>query len=125
VKQRVAFAYGAAGFGQRLWFACPVCGRRCRILYGGSRFKCRLCHGARYESQFESSNWRLVRRAQKIRMRLGGSPSLEHPFPAKPTKLRWSTYRRLKAQDAALLDRGTANLARNLMRRVQSFAGRA
>ena len=23
------------------WFLCPSCGRRCRILYGGARFRCR------------------------------------------------------------------------------------
>ena len=36
--------------GQRQWFRCPGCHRRCRILYGGPRFRCRLCHGLRYES---------------------------------------------------------------------------
>ena len=31
--------------GIRRWFACPGCNRRSRILYGGPRFRCRLCHG--------------------------------------------------------------------------------
>ena len=35
--------------GCRHWFQCPSCWRRCRILYGGARFRCRLCRGARYE----------------------------------------------------------------------------
>ena len=35
--------------GVRQWFACPSCRRRCRILYGGARFRCRLCRGARFE----------------------------------------------------------------------------
>ena len=41
--------------GVRHWFSCPSCGRRCRILYGGARFRCRLCRGARYESQYQSA----------------------------------------------------------------------
>src|SRR5262245_19911462 len=28
--------------GWRHWFACPRCGRRCRVIYGGARFRCRL-----------------------------------------------------------------------------------
>ena len=35
--------------GSRHWFACPSCRRRCRIIYGGARFRCRVCYGARYE----------------------------------------------------------------------------
>ena len=41
--------------GVRHWFSCPSCGRRCRILYGGARFRCRLCRGARYESQYQAA----------------------------------------------------------------------
>src|SRR6476661_10882703 len=26
--------------GRRQWFECMACGRRCRILYGGTRFRC-------------------------------------------------------------------------------------
>ena len=33
------------------WFACPSCRRRCRVIYGGARFRCRLCYGAKYESE--------------------------------------------------------------------------
>ena len=40
--------------GQRLWFSCPRCGRRARLLYlppGGRRFLCRTCHRLTYKSQ--------------------------------------------------------------------------
>jgi len=33
--------------GWRHWFACPSCHRRYRIIYGGARFRCRLCYGAK------------------------------------------------------------------------------
>ena len=41
---------------------------------------------------------RLVRKAQKIRRRLGGEPGLIHPFPAKPKGMHWHTYQRLRAE---------------------------
>lgn len=42
--------------GQRWWFRCPACSRRCRILYlpfDGSMFACRQCHRLTYPSQQE------------------------------------------------------------------------
>ena len=54
--------------GTRRWFECPGCNRRSRILYG-PRFRCRLCHGLTYESQFESRGQRANGRARKIRRR--------------------------------------------------------
>ncbi len=41
--------------GRRPWFACPICGNRCRILYGGGgrhdEFACRTCQNLSYISQ--------------------------------------------------------------------------
>lgn len=42
--------------GQRWWFWCPACSRRCRILYlpfDESMFACRQCHRQTYPSQQE------------------------------------------------------------------------
>jgi hypothetical protein len=42
-------------------------------------------------------------RALSIRRRVGASSdALDGPFPPKPPKMRWGTYRRLRAVDAAL-----------------------
>lgn len=49
--------------GQRWWFSCPRCGRRCRILYRmpyAARFACRLCLGLRYRSQQRSRDERHI-----------------------------------------------------------------
>jgi hypothetical protein len=70
--------------GERLWFACPGCGRRCQVLYGGRRFRCRRCVGLPYASQHEARYDRLMSRAQDIRVRLGGSADLGAFFPEKP-----------------------------------------
>jgi hypothetical protein len=41
-----------------------------------------------------------MERARKIQIRLGGSPSLFDPFPAKPKGMWTSTYQRLWKQFA-------------------------
>jgi hypothetical protein len=86
--------------GERSWFACPRCGGRCAVLYGGWRFFCRRCAGVPYASQNEAVHDRLLRRVQDMRELLGGSryASLALPFPPKPKRMRWITYRRLRAE---------------------------
>ena len=101
VEERVPLVRTAQPFGgERLWFACPGCGRRCAVLYGGRRFRCRRCVGAPYGSQREARHERLLRRLQAIRARLGGNEyaSLGLPFPPRPKRMRWATYRRLRAE---------------------------
>src|SRR5215471_2273953 len=61
------------------------------------------CRGLKYASQSEASHWRAQRKALSIRHRMGESgDALDGPFPPKPPKMRWVTYRRLRAVDAAL-----------------------
>lgn len=42
--------------GPRLWFVCPTCARRVGVLYHtvGLPFRCRLCCGLAYPSQYRS-----------------------------------------------------------------------
>ena len=85
--------------GQRRWFVCPArsCGRRVAVLHLGSKyFLCRRCCGLAYASQREDKKYRALRRVQKIRMRLGGSGSVDDLFPEKPNRMRRTTYERLK-----------------------------
>ena len=77
--------------GERPWFVCSVaanrvyCGRRVTKLYGAGRlFACRHCYRLAYASQQESAHQRGLSKSQKIRMRLGGSPSMLEEFPGKP-----------------------------------------
>ena len=84
VEQRVPLTWTPCHLGgRRPWFVCPVysggryCGRRVAVLYGaGELFACPCCYGLAYASQHEAVRHRGLWKAQKIRMRLGGSPSL-------------------------------------------------
>jgi hypothetical protein len=104
VEQRVLIAWTACHLGgRRPWFVCSVyssgryCGRRVAVLYGaGELFACRRCYGLAYASQHEALHLRGLGKAQKVRMRLGGSPSMLEGFPDKPKGMHWETYDRLR-----------------------------
>lgn len=99
--ERTVCNYG----GTRTWFLCPRCGRRVAKLYGGSSFYCRHCHGLRYRSQAESGSDRLLRKARKIRARLGAGPSFYDSID-KPKWMRWPTFERLMAESTSYENAG-------------------
>ena len=100
IRELIPFVYTHTKFGgRRRWFECLSCKRRCRVLYGGRYFRCRKCYGAKYQSQYEQAYMRYGNREQDIRERLGGSASVDDPFPAKPKWMRWKTYARLYRED--------------------------
>ena len=104
VEEPVAIVWTPCHFGgSRPWFICPgvvngvPCGRRVGKLYGPGRyFLCRHCYGLAYQSQREQPHERALRRANSIRMRLGGEPGMLCPFPEKPKGMHWRTYERLR-----------------------------
>jgi hypothetical protein len=89
VKQQAAIAWTPCRFGgERPWFICSVyangtaCGRQVAKLYdAGQLFACRHCYRLAYGSQQESAHNRGLWKAQKIRVRLGGSASMLDAFP--------------------------------------------
>ncbi len=93
--------------GLRWWFTCPLvvdgerCGRRVQKLYlphSGRYFGCRHCYELSYESKNKDARMRAISKAQRIRRRLGGSPSIHEPFPEKPIAMWERTYNRLRDQ---------------------------
>jgi hypothetical protein len=83
--------------GLRWWFVCPQLNRRVRKLYlpvGGRHFWSRHAYELAYVSQRETKYDRALRRARKLRLRLGGDPT-DDEYPDKPPRMRWATYNRL------------------------------
>jgi hypothetical protein len=90
--------------GARPYFVCPgivngiACGRRVSKLYGaGTYFLCRHCYQLAYTSQREDRHDRALRRANNIRMRLGGEPGMASLFPNRPKGMHHKTYKRLQS----------------------------
>ncbi len=87
--------------GKRPWFICPgyngrSCGRRVAILYcNGLYFRCRHCFDLTYQSRNESRFDRSLRKARKVRTRLGASRDLFEPIIAKPKGMHWETFETL------------------------------
>jgi hypothetical protein len=119
VNEQVPFVWTKTKFhGKRAWFQCLTCRRRCRILYGGSLFRCRRCHGLKYESQYESMYSRGLSRAYALRKRFGQFGSLDEPFVAKPKGMHWTTYRRLEALDEQLQHRWALGMRQWMQRLI-------
>src|SRR5579863_10722190 len=67
------------------------CGRRVQKLYlppGCKFYGCRQCYNLGYSSQCEDEQIRARTKAEKIRLRLGGSPSLDEPLQRSSPLIR-------------------------------------
>jgi hypothetical protein len=85
--------------GNRAYFICPGpgdgtdCGRRSTKLHLSARlFLCRRCNKLSYRSQYEQSWQRALRRANKIKQRLGIDVGIGDPFPEKPKGMWTRTF---------------------------------
>lgn len=106
ISERFDFAFSEQPFGgRRRWIVCRSCQRRCRVIYGGTYFRCRQCYSATYPSQYEFIRLPGISRADRVRDKLGGEPGLINPFPRKPKGMHWRTYRRLEREDRAASER--------------------
>jgi hypothetical protein len=116
--------------GSRPYFVCPgvvngvACGHRVAKLFGAGRyFLCRHCHGLAYASQGEGALDRTLRRANKVRQRLGGEPGMAAHFPGRPKGMWQRTYDRLSwtvlEAEMAAEDQIHARLARVATRLVR------
>ena len=86
----------------RAWFLRPRCNRRVAVLCGlSTHFWCRHCYQLPYDSQRESYSARMIRKARKLRARLGADENLTEPVWVKPKGMHWRTFERLCVEDEA------------------------
>lgn len=97
--------------GTRPWLCCPGCDRNVRVVYRGQAgYRCRQCYCLRYPSQRERSHHRAIGMAQRLRMRLGGSPDLSQAFPDRPKGMHFRTYQRLLMRDEQWTNRWASGI---------------
>lgn len=131
IEEPVRIVHVPCGFaGARPYFICPgvvsgiECGRRVVKLHGSGRyFLCRYCHRLAHASQSEGHFDRTLRRADKIKQRLGGEPGLAVPFPKKPKGMWQRTYERLRdecIEAETRADEAFAILAERLLERIDN-----
>jgi hypothetical protein len=116
--------------GARPYFICPgvvngvACGRRVAKLFRSGRyFLCWHCYRLAHASQSESGWERALRRANRIRQRLGGEPGMVAPFPQRPKGMWRRTYERLRTRAFAaelLADTAFEVHAGRLLARLES-----
>ncbi len=82
--------------GQRPWFLCPKCNRRCGVIYRAKRlFTCRLCNNLAYQSQSEDMRGLLRRKLGKLEQRLGWDKATLTEILRRPQGMHRRTYDRL------------------------------
>jgi hypothetical protein len=97
--------------GFRYWFKCPDCNKRACVLYGGTIFKCRTCHGLVHKSRNESALDQAIRRLDKEKDKLWPDESLcfydSIGWLDKPKWMRQRTYVAKKIELLALENKVT------------------
>ena len=98
VEQRIPFDSTPCNYGGwRYWFLCPGCGRRVALLCGAGRFfQCRHCYKLTYGSKLESKADQRLRKAQKLREKLGVKPGA--PVIFKPKNMHQKTFDKLERE---------------------------
>lgn len=118
VTCRIPLGSDALHFGGRHWYAyCPHTSRRALKLYKFSGIEY-FCHRTAirplptYASQRESGSNRIFAQRWAIRRKLGDEFSDLFGEPMKPKWMRWHTFERYAARDAALAGREYVFMAR-------------
>jgi hypothetical protein len=108
--------------GAQTLFICPRCSRRVTTLALGRRyFRCRTCVGAAYASSQEGPTDRAMRRANKLKRRLGAEPGLDSWY-VRPRHMRRRTFDAIEARiQAAEAEVNDAHI--RLLGRLSSMRG--
>jgi hypothetical protein len=105
--------------GERYWFKCPECNKRACVLYGGTIFKCRSCHGLVHKSRNESTLDQAIRAFYKKKDQLDPNAHLSlYDSIAWLGKPKWMRYKTFESKKCELLylERKTTELMINRLR---------
>ena len=117
IKQRIYFDRTPCNYGgERIWFYCPHCGRRCAVVYGaGKYFACRKCYDLTYETCNETPRDRIASKANKLRKKIGARPGCFNELPIfKPKGMHQTTWDKIRYQIRWLEARIFADMGRQL-----------
>ncbi len=83
--------------GERVWFACPGCEKRCATIYIHGKPACRTCKRLTYGCQVEKPYEQHLRQARKIEniIESRGGVVSHGDIDRKPPTMHWSTFMRL------------------------------
>lgn len=115
-QQRIRIGWHPCRFGgYRPFFVCS-CRRDVLSLYAaGSRFACRHCFNLTYATRQATPRDRHILKAQRLRLRLGGSANLADAFPDRPRYMHRNKYEGLRERTEQAEEQGAAMLALRLM----------
>jgi hypothetical protein len=107
--------------GERPWWECPWCWRRCSTLYLRQSWGCRRCHRLTYWTQRHGKLDRLQHRARKVARKLGLRWHAEGPWGrvTRPKGMHRRTYERL------LREWGVLQIAADMLREDELLRGMA
>ena len=126
IDEAVAILWRSCRFGgERPFFLCPGCARPVLKLCGaGARFRCRRCYRLGYASSREREHDRALRRANKLRQRLGGEPGMAYLIASRPKGMHRRTYDRMVGE-IERLESTADDYAALLLLRLQRHSARA
>jgi hypothetical protein len=115
IQQKLYFTYTPCNYGgTRIWFLCPLCGRRCAIIYMHEKyFACRICCGLTYRTCNETPIYRSFSKADKLRKRIGAKPGALNSLPYfKPKGMHQRTWDMIRIKIKCLEIKVIAELCR-------------
>ena len=117
IEQRVDFTWTDCNYGgQRVWFSCPDCGRRCAVIYSrGKYFSCRVCCNLSYNSQCQTVMDRCFDKANNLREKIGAEVGSSHRLPLfKPKYMHQKTWDKIRWEIERLEHRGWAEMGQKM-----------
>ena len=115
VEQQILFEWTPCNYGgERAWWRCPHCGKRCAVLYGaGKYFSCRACQGLVYTSTCETARDRKFRRANDLRYKIGAEAGSLNRLPIfKPKGMHQKTWDKIRWEIQELEHQGWMEMGR-------------